>query len=251
MIKKYLNSILLIVILILLILAYFIFGYLYFFNSNNLLENNLSITNEYDLSNEININNRSTFFVEVKGGVSSPGVYEMNYDNIINDWINVAGGFKNNAYTNNINLSKNVFSQMVVYVYTKYEYTNLNKKNDIVECNCPTYDITKCIDEGKSVINSNNDVVEENNNVANKDSDNKENNNIINKEDNKENNNIININNASLSELMNLPGIGEAKANSIIEYREKNGLFIEVEDIKNVSGISEKIFESIKEYITI
>ena len=239
MIKKYLNIILLIVIIILLIIAYFIFGYLYFFDSNNLLENNLSITNENVLSNEININDKSTFFVEVKGAVNSPGVYEMNSDNIINDLINVAGGFKNNAYTNNINLSKNVFSQMIVYVYTKYEYTNLNKKNDIVECNCPTYDITKCIDEGKSVINSNNDVVEENNNIINEE---------IN---NKENSNIININNASLSELMNLPGIGEAKANSIIEYREKNGLFNEVEDIKNVSGISEKIFESIKEYITI
>lgn len=239
MIKKYLNIILLIVIIILLIIAYFIFGYLYFFDSNNLLENNLSITNEYVLSNEININDKSTFFVEVKGAVNSPGVYEMNSDNIINDLINVAGGFKNNAYTNNINLSKNVFSQMVVYVYTKYEYSKINNKNNINECNCPTYDITKCIDEGKSVINSNNDVVEENNNIINEE---------IN---NKENSNIININNASLSELMNLPGIGEAKANSIIEYREKNGLFNEVEDIKNVSGISEKIFESIKEYITV
>ena len=239
MIKKYLNIILLIVILILLIIAYFIFGYLYFFDSNNFLENNILITNENVLSNEIIINDKSTFFVEVKGAVNSPGVYEMNSNNIINDLINVAGGFKNNAYTNNINLSKNVFSQMVVYVYTKYEYTNLNKKNDIVECNCSSYDITKCINEGGSVINSNNDIVEENNNVANEDS------------NNKENSNIININNASLSELMNLPEIGEAKANSIIEYREKNGLFNEVEDIKNVSGISEKIFESIREYITV
>lgn len=239
MIKKYLNIILLIFIIILIIIAYFIFGYIYFFDINiNGLENNLSITNESNLYKAIDIGDNTTFFVEVKGAVNTPGVYEMNASNIINDLINVAGGFKNNAYTNNINLSKNVFSQMVVYVYTKYEYANLNNKNDIVECSCSSYDISKCTDEGISIIN-NNDEIESDNIATNNES------------NNKEENNIININSALLSDLMNLPGIGEAKARSIIEYREKNGLFNEIENIKNVSGISEKIFESIKNFITV
>ena len=45
---------------------------------------------------------------------------------------------------------------------------------------------------------------------------------------------------------MTLTGIGEAKADNIINYRNENGLFNKIEDIKNVAGISDKIFEKIK-----
>ena len=61
----------------------------------------------------------------------------------------------------------------------------------------------------------------------------------------------ININIASKSELMKLNGIGEAKANSIIEYRNNNGLFIIIDDIMNVSGIGEEVFNKIKTDITV
>ena len=50
---------------------------------------------------------------------------------------------------------------------------------------------------------------------------------------------------------MTLSKIGESKANSIIEYRESNGDFKTIEDIKNVSGIGDSLFESIKDYITV
>ncbi|HHY77955.1 MAG TPA: competence protein ComE [Clostridiales bacterium] len=61
----------------------------------------------------------------------------------------------------------------------------------------------------------------------------------------------ININTAGIAELDSLPGIGEAYAKRIIEYREKNGLFKSIEEIKNVSGIGEKRFEAIKDLITV
>ena len=48
---------------------------------------------------------------------------------------------------------------------------------------------------------------------------------------------------------MTLPGIGEAKAKTIIDYREKNGKFNSVEDLLNVDGIGEKLYEQIKIYI--
>lgn len=64
-------------------------------------------------------------------------------------------------------------------------------------------------------------------------------------------NGIININSASVEELEHLNGIGQSKAKSIVEYREKNGGFKNVEDIKNVDGIGEKMFEKIKESITV
>lgn len=59
----------------------------------------------------------------------------------------------------------------------------------------------------------------------------------------------ISINNASLDELMKISGIGEAKARNIIKYREEHGRFYTLEDLKNVSGISENLFQQIKEFI--
>lgn len=59
----------------------------------------------------------------------------------------------------------------------------------------------------------------------------------------------ININTANISQLESISGIGESTANKIIEYREKNGKFKTIEDIKNVSGIGEIKYENIKDYI--
>lgn len=60
----------------------------------------------------------------------------------------------------------------------------------------------------------------------------------------------ININKASKEELMTLPNIGEKRANAIIEYRE-NSPFEKIEDIKNVTGIGEKFYQSLKDLITV
>ncbi|MCE5222144.1 MAG: helix-hairpin-helix domain-containing protein [Clostridium sp.] len=62
-------------------------------------------------------------------------------------------------------------------------------------------------------------------------------------------NSIVNINTATIEQLKTLNGIGDSKAKSIIEYREQNGGFKSKEDIKNVTGIGEKMFERIKEQI--
>ena len=61
----------------------------------------------------------------------------------------------------------------------------------------------------------------------------------------------IDINTATLQQLQMLPGIGEVIAQRIVDHREENGLFINIEDIMNVSGIGEKKFEQIKEYIKV
>lgn len=60
---------------------------------------------------------------------------------------------------------------------------------------------------------------------------------------------LININTASLEELDSLPGIGEVKAQAIIDYREANGPFGSIEEIMEVSGIGEATFEKIKDLI--
>lgn len=62
---------------------------------------------------------------------------------------------------------------------------------------------------------------------------------------------VININKASETELLQLPGVGPAKATAIIEYREQNGGFSAKEDIKKISGIGEKTYEKLEAYFTI
>ena len=64
-------------------------------------------------------------------------------------------------------------------------------------------------------------------------------------------NSLININTASLSDLISLTNIGDAKARNIIKYREEHGSFKTIEEIKNVSGIGDDVFNKIKAFITV
>lgn len=68
--------------------------------------------------------------------------------------------------------------------------------------------------------------------------------------DNKDSNKI-NINTATIQELDSLPGVGEATANKILNYRQENGKFKSIEEIKNVNGIGDKKYEDLKEVICI
>lgn len=231
-------------------------------------------------------------YVDIKGSVKKPGVYKILNTSIINDAINMAGGFTSSAYQNNINLSKRVCAEMVIYVYSKSEINSLknseasatenksekapNKadtenektstanKNDNASdlgsslniktptnyCETSNYDITKCLDDKNSIITIiDSDSCQETPNTDIKDENNKNNN-------DKENNNtnskdLININTADVTLLTTLTGVGEAKAKTIINYREENGNFKTITDIMNVKGIGEKMFETIKDYITV
>ena len=152
-------------------------------------------------------------FVDIKGSVNKPGVYKFNINDRVIDAINKAGGLTKNANTNNINLSQKLTNEMVVYVYSDNE---IKKGNNKLTCN------TLC----------ENNIIEVNNCVENTNKD------------------LININTATLEELLTLPGIGESKAKNIIEYREENK-FKNIEELKNVNGIGESLFEQIKNKITI
>lgn len=62
---------------------------------------------------------------------------------------------------------------------------------------------------------------------------------------------VVNINRATAQELMTLPGIGQAKAESIIAYREEHGSFSSTEELKNVEGIKDGVWNKIKDCITV
>lgn len=162
----------------------------------------------------------SSFYVDVKGAVKKPGVYEFKEGAIVFDAINKAGGLTKSGNTSNINLSQKLTEAMVVYIFTSSEIKKgSNKITCDTTCNCETVSID-------------NELVDNTNKSTNQ-------------------SNKVNLNTASLNELITLPGIGESKAKAIIEYRSSQGLFTSIQDITKVSGIGQSTFENLKDLITI
>ena len=164
--------------------------------------------------------------IDIKGAVKNPGVYQLDSNLTVNDAIKVAGGLTNNADTSVINLAKKITDEMVIIIYTKEEVKKSNIVDTVIkvvekDCICPNIQNDGCL---------NTEITD---NISNS-----------------ENNGLVNINTATTEELQTINGIGEGKAKSIIEYREKFGKFKNIEDIKNVEGIGEKLYETIKIYIT-
>ena len=62
---------------------------------------------------------------------------------------------------------------------------------------------------------------------------------------------LVNLNTATREQLMTLPGIGEAKADAIIRYRTETGLFASTEDVMNISGIKNSVYEKIRDRVTV
>ena len=202
---------------------------------------------------------KNYYYVDIKGAVKKPGVYEVLDGTIINDVINLAGGLKANATTIDINLSKKIVNEMVIYVSTKTEYNNLlsnNENNNQIDKKEITNENVNKNNKEETNITNNKTIKKEEQTITNNETKvNDYNNDTANElylnNDEKEDNSLVNINSADENTLSNLPGIGASKANKIINYRNENGPFKSIEDIKNVSGIGESLYEKFKDYITI
>ncbi len=155
--------------------------------------------------------------VHVSGAVQNEGVIELEENSRIADAIEKAGGFREDAYTKDVNLAYKLEDGMKIYIPTMEEKEN-EKTNVIVESNIET----------------------ENNNSS-----------YSNASDGKNTNSKVNINTASKEELDTLPGIGPSTAEKIINYRKENGKFKSIEGIKDVSGIGDSKYENIKDMIEI
>lgn len=193
-------------------------------NLNNNKYDEIEVVNDI-VKESISEEQPTKYMVDIKGAVNSPGVYQLDSNLTVNDAIKMAGGLTKDADTSIINLAKKITDEMVIIIYTKEEVKNSNVVDTVIkivekECICPNIQNDGCL----------NDSIKDN--ISNKDEE------------------LVNINTATLSELETISGIGESKAKSIIEYRQKNGLFEKIEDIMNVEGIGESLYEKIKIYIT-
>lgn len=150
-------------------------------------------------------------YIQVCGAVNSPGVYKVPSSLRIFEAVETAGGVTDEAQPDAVNLTKQVYDEMVIYIPTKDEVTNHE------------YTITD------------NDIYTQTSENTPKESSSM----------------LVNINTADKETLMTLPGVGESKALAIISYRQENGTFHTIEDIMNVTGIKSAAFEKIKDKITV
>lgn len=194
-------------------------------------EENIVLNTKDNLKKESNEEKKEDVYyqVDIKGEVINPGIYTVKEGTRVIDVIRLAGDLTEVADTSVLNLSKKVKDEMVIIVYSYDEvinFTETKEKEEIEQDTCLNQNGIKndaCIKDSKDD-NSSSSVV-----ISGK----------------------VSLNTATLDELMTLPGIGESKANAIIKYREEVGAFQNIEELKEVSGIGDTIFDQIKENITI
>lgn len=148
---------------------------------------------------EVSTTQETVIFVDIKGAVKNPGVYQMKVGDRVKDALEAAGGLTEEADSQKVNLAKRIEDQMVIVV------PKVGEEAEEIPAGETRNEATK---EGK-----------------------------------------VNINTATVEELKTLKGVGEKKAEAIIEYRKKNGSFQTKEDLMKVRGIGKKLFESFEERI--
>ncbi|MBP1930492.1 helix-hairpin-helix domain-containing protein [Ammoniphilus resinae] len=140
-------------------------------------------------------------WVDLKGAVKNPGVYQLQEGSRVHHLIEMAGGLLPDAEEKLVNLAQTVQDGEMIYVPKRGEEASALSTAGVI---------------GQQ------------------------------KDDPK-----VQINTANEAEFDSLPGIGPAKAKAIIEYRETHGAFQELERLKDVPGIGEKIFQQLKDHIRI
>ncbi len=148
---------------------------------------------------EVSTTQETVIFVDIKGAVKNPGVYQMKSGDRVKDALDAAGGLTDEADSQKVNLAQRVEDQMVIVV------PKVGEEATEIPAGVTSKEAAK---DGK-----------------------------------------VNINTATVEELKTLKGVGEKKAEAIIEYRKKNGSFKTKEDLMKVRGIGKKLFESFQERI--
>ena len=150
--------------------------------------------------------------IHITGSVNTPGVVRVKEGSRIEDVIEAAGGLTEDADITNVNLAYMV--------------------NDGIKIRIPSIN-DDFDDEDDYILEDNGSGV------------------VISDDSSSSSSSKVNINTATQTELETLSGIGPSLATKIIEYRESNGKFTSIEDIKNVSGIGDSKCERIKDYIEV
>lgn len=161
-------------------------------------------------------NQTGQIVVHITGAVKNEGVVTLKENSRITDAVNAAGGLTEDADMSKINLA---------YILEDGVKISIPSKNDVTQIN-PSEESTN----DEEIV----DAIPESSTKSEG-----------------RNTNMVNINKASQTELETLPGIGPSIALKIINYREENGKFSSVEDLRNVNGIGDSKFENIKNLVSV
>ena len=224
--KKQIILVCLGLVLLLVIGSFFIYKN---YTAENKVEENIVLNTKKDTKKDEEEEEEVYYQVDIKGEVINPGIYTVKEGSRVIDVIRLAGDLTEVADTSVLNLSKKVEDEMVIIVYSYNEveaFTETIEKEEIEQEACLKQNGIQndaCIKDSTDDTSSSSVVIS----------------------------GKLSLNTATLDELMTLPGIGESKAQAIIEYREEVGAFQNIEELKEVSGIGDAIFDQIKENITI
>ena len=174
-------------------------GGLFFKKEESVEETTVVETTVLAEKTEVSTTQEAVIFVDIKGAVKNPGVYQMKSGDRVKDALEAAGGLTEEADSQKVNLAKRLEDQMAIVV------PKVGEEAEEIPAGATSKEEAK---EGK-----------------------------------------VNINTATVEELKTLKGVGEKKAEAIIEYRKKNGSFQTKEDLMKVRGIGKKLFESFQERI--
>lgn len=157
------------------------------------------------------ITDNSVIYVYICGAVEKPDVYEVEQGSRLFELIQKAGGFKEDADKNYLNLAREVADGEQIIVLTSKETSDLKKGSNV------------------QVLTEKSSATKNQNNTSG----------------------LVDINNASEAELTSITGIGSSRAQAIIKYRQEHGSFNRIEDIMKVNGIKDGLFSKIKDKIIV
>ncbi|MCK1224976.1 helix-hairpin-helix domain-containing protein [Streptococcus uberis] len=170
------------------------------------LPENLSTTAQNDREEEKTNPEMETIMVDIKGAVVKEGVYQLQRNSRVTDAIQIAGGLRDDADPNAINLAQKLSDEAILYVARK--------------------------GENKSIIDSQSQQSSSIEQGGQRDQ-------------------KVNINKATIEDLRKIPGIGEKRAQEILDARDSKGGFKSIDDLLTISGIGQKTLEKIKNDIII
>ena len=157
---------------------------------------------------------------DIGGAVKNKGVYTLKNGARLNELIMAAGGLSRNAQLKNVNRALILKDQDKIHIPYRGEKVRGNQ-------------IVLSVNESSNS-SANNASSEETPDAKEQEKSSK-----------------VNINTANAQELQKLNGIGEKKAELIVAYRQKNGQFASIEDIKQISGIGDKTFAALKDQLEV